>query len=85
MAYVAYDWFSDFSTEELEAAKKKIEASILSFAVGGGQRTVSIGGVSFSYGSISDLERILGIINDVLNRRSATGKYAPYKLTHLMR
>lgn len=78
--------FSSLSDEDLLAAIQKIEAEELSFSGSGGQRTVSIGGVSFSYGSRLDLLRIKEDLIAAYNARiTGAAKYAPYKITHLMR
>lgn len=78
--------YSSLSDEDLTAAIKKIEAEELSFVEGGGQRTTSIGGVSFSYGSRAELLRIKEDLIAAYNARVAgAAHYAPYKITHLMR
>lgn len=79
-----YTPFSSLTDEQLTTALNTIEAAELSFVEGMGQRTVSIGSVTFSYGSRVDLARIKATLIAAYNSR-VPGRPAPYKITHLMR
>lgn len=83
----ASDWeeFGWLSTEELKAAIERIERAELAFAESGGQQTTSIGGVSFSWTRREEIERVRIQLVEVLKGRLGRGKFAPYKITHLMR
>lgn len=83
----AYIPFSSLTDEELTAALNTIEAALVSFAEGSGQRTVSIGSVSFSYSRLDDLLRIRNLLIAAFNARAAKdgAKFSPYKVTILMR
>lgn len=77
--------FGTLTDDQLTAALTAIDTAIVSYAEGMGQRTVSIGSVSFSYGSLADLLRIKEQLVAAYNGRVPGAKPAPYRITHLMR
>lgn len=83
----AYIPFTTLTDEQLTAALNNIEAALVSFAEGSGQRTVSIGSVSFSYSRLDDLLRIRNLLIAAYNARAAKNgaRFSPYKITHLSR
>lgn len=81
-----YRPFAALSDDDLVAALTKIEAAEIAFVEGQGQRTASIGSVSFTYGSRVELARIKAALIAAYNSRvEGANKAAPYKITHLMR
>lgn len=79
-----YKPFAFLTDEELQNAIEQIERAELSFVTSSGQQTLSIGAVSFSYATRSDLNRIKASLIDAYNQRT-TPAISGYKITHLMR
>lgn len=78
--------FQTLTDEELTNALNKVEAALVGYASSQGQRTVSIGGVSFQYGTLDQLLKIRSLLIAAYDARAeGPAKFAPYRITHLMR
>lgn len=79
--------FGSLTDEQLATALNNIEAALVSFAEGMGQRTISIGSVSFSYSRLDELLKLKQLLVAAYNARAAKNgaRFSPYKIVHLSR
>lgn len=83
-----YKPYAHLTDAELTSALRAIEQAELNYASANGQRTLSIGNVSFEYGSRQDLAYIKAQLISAYNARAiehSNPKLKAYKITHLMR
>lgn len=83
-----YKPYAHLTDAELTSALRAIEQAELTYASANGQRTLSIGNVSFEYGSREDLAYIKAQLVSAYNARAVercNPTLKAYKITHLMR
>lgn len=82
-----YTPFASLSDDDLSRALAEIEARELSALASDGQRTLTIGNVSFEYASRAELARIKSQLIAAYNARAVANNRAakPYRITHMMR
>lgn len=61
---------------DYQAAVDRIDEMLLSYVEGGGQRTATIGGVSFTYASVADLMRLRA------HFAALAARHSPARVTH---